>query len=177
MKAIKKSIAYFLVGGSAVLATSPQVMEFLGKWEGESQYVVYADKLAGGLPTVCKGITRYTSPYPLYVGDRWSPEKCKEVEEYVVYMTQEQLQKCIKVPVTQGMFDALTSHAHNFGWNKTCNSQSVKAINVGEYEKGCNLLAYKPDGTPNWSNVGDVFYRGLHNRRKEERELCLSSLN
>jgi len=33
--------------------------------------VVYADKLAGGLPTVCKGITKWASPYPVVVGERW----------------------------------------------------------------------------------------------------------
>jgi len=57
-----------IAAGALVLASAP-LLAFLGKWEGEGENVVYADRLARGLPTVCKGITRYTSPYPLIVGD------------------------------------------------------------------------------------------------------------
>lgn len=176
MKIIKKGIVYFLIAGSAVVGGSSFVMDFLGKWEGEAQYTVYADKLAGGLPTVCKGITRFTSPYPVIVGERWSPEKCEEVENSVVLETQKNLAQCIKVEVPQEVFDALTSHAHNFGWPSTCNSQTVKEINKGNYEKGCNLLSHKPNGSPNWSYIDGVFYRGLYNRRLDEEKLCLSGL-
>lgn len=176
MKLLKKSVAYLFVGGTAVLASSPFLMDFLGKWEGQGQYVVYADKLANGLPTVCKGITKHTSPYPVIVGERWSPEKCREVEEIVVYNTQIELQKCVKHPVPQEMWDMLTSHAHNFGWPKTCNSQSVMYINKGELKKGCELLSRRPGGSPNWSNAGGNFIQGLFNRRKAETTVCLSGL-
>lgn len=170
-------VTYLFVGGAAVLAASPALMDFLGRWEGQGQYVVYADKLAGGLPTVCKGITHYTSPYPVIIGERWSPEKCEEVERKVVLDTQMALRGCVTSPVPQGVFDALTSHAHNFGWPRTCASQSVAAINAGDIRKGCELLAYKPDGSPNWSHVGNRYVQGLHNRRKAERVLCLSALD
>ncbi|MGY1893648.1 lysozyme, partial [Pseudomonas sp. SDT291_1_S447] len=43
--------------GVIALASAPLVI-FLGTWEGRGQNTVYADKLASGLPTVCKGITR-----------------------------------------------------------------------------------------------------------------------
>ncbi|NYT76659.1 lysozyme [Alcaligenaceae bacterium] len=171
-----KIIAFFFVGGATLLAANPDLMRFLGVWEGEGQNIVYADKLAGGLPTVCKGITKYTSPYPVVVGERWSDAKCKEVETQVVIDTQRELQKCIKVAVPQRVWDALTSHAHNVGWPATCKSASVSAINAGDIERGCDLLAYKPNGTPNWSNVGNNFIQGLHNRRKAERIMCLSGL-
>lgn len=173
----KRLITYLFVGGASVLAASPMLMSFLERWEGGGQYVVYADKLAGGLPTVCKGITRYTSPYPVVLGERWSKEKCEEVERQVVLETQVQLQRCVTEAIPQGVFDALTSHAHNFGWPRTCASESVKVINAGDTARGCDLLAYKPDGTTNWSHVGTQFIQGLHNRRKAERELCLSALN
>lgn len=172
----KRLITFLFVGGAAVVASSPVLMSFLERWEGRNQYVVYADQLAGGLPTVCKGITRHTSPYPVVVGERWSKEKCDEVEQHVVLETQKSLQQCVEVAVPQSVFDALTTHAHNFGWPRTCASQSVRVINSGDFERGCDLLAYKPDGSPNWSNVGTQFIRGLHNRRKAERELCLTDL-
>lgn len=172
----KRIVTYLFVGGAAVVAASPTLMDFLGRWEGEGQNIVYADRLAGGLPTVCKGITRHTSQYPVVVGEYWPPEKCDAEETRITIETQKQLAKCVTYPVPQGVFDALTSHAHNFGWPSTCKSQSVAAINVGRLEEGCNLLAYKPDGSANWSNVGAQFIRGLFNRRKSERDLCLAAL-
>lgn len=172
---IRRLIAYLFVGGATVLAASPKLMDFLGRWEGV-EYVVYSDRLAGGLPTVCKGITRHVSPYPVVLGERWSPEKCREAEEYAMRGIQTGLQKCLHQRVPQSVFDALSSHAWNFGVGRTCASQSVAYINAGDITTGCNLLAYKPDGTPNWSNVGSQFVQGLHNRRKAERDLCLSEL-
>lgn len=172
----RRLVTYLFISGAAVMVGSPALMSFLGTWEGERQYTVYADKLAGGLPTVCKGITNYTSPYPVVLGDVWSAAKCEEVEFRVVEETQRALQKCIEYPVPQEVFDALTSHAHNFGWPSTCNSQTVKEINNGNIEKGCHLLSTKPDGSPNWSYAGGRYYQGLQNRRLGERDKCLSGL-
>lgn len=172
----KRIVTYLFVGGAAVVAASPALMDFLGRWEGR-EYVVYADKLAGGLPTVCKGITKYTSQYPVVVGERWSPEKCTAEEERITLETQINLQRCITHPVPQGVWDMLTSHAHNFGWPKTCGSQTVAAINAGRLEQGCDLLAIKPDGSPNWSHAGGLYVQGLQNRRQAERGECLAALN
>ena len=47
-----------ITGAVTLVLGSSTLMAFLGKWEGEGQNIVYADKLARGLPTVCKGITR-----------------------------------------------------------------------------------------------------------------------
>lgn len=173
----RRLIAFFFIGGATVLAGSPALMSFLERWEGRNQYVVYADKLAGGLPTVCKGITRHTSPYPVVVGERWSKAKCDEVERHVVLETQRALQKCVTAAVPQSVFDALTSHAHNFGWPSTCASQAVQTINRGDLKTGCDRLAYGPDGRPVWAYVGTKYIQGLHNRRKAERELCLSGIS
>lgn len=68
--------------------------------------------------------------------------------------------------VPQSVFDALTSHAHNFGWPKTCGSESVAAVNAGELGRGCDLLAYAPDGSSNWSCVGTRFIQGHHKYRQ-----------
>lgn len=171
-----KGILVLLASGTIGLA-SPSIMAFLGKWEGDGQYVVYEDKLAGGLPTVCKGITKWTSPYPVVVGERWSPEKCREVESKVVMDTQTKLAECItNQNVSQEVFEALTSHAHNFGVNRTCGSRAVRLINAGEISKGCDAIAHSETGNPVWSYAGGKYYRGLYNRRLDERKLCLSGL-
>jgi GH24 family phage-related lysozyme (muramidase) len=151
----------------------------LGTWEGDGQNTVYPDKLARGLPTVCKGITKHTSPYPVIVGDYWSEERCEEVERMVVEKGQLNLADCLSNPdVTQNTFDALSSHAHNFGVHATCASRAVGLINSGKVAAGCKALAMAPDGKPVWSYVTDAegnkqFIRGLYRRRLAEMELCL----
>ena len=168
-----------LTGGVALVLGSSTLMAFLGKWEGEGQNVVYADKLARGLPTVCKGIPRHTSPYPVVLGDYWSPARCAQVEHLVVSKGQLELADCLtNDKISQNTFDALTSHAHNFGAPNTCASRAVGLINAGQVAQGCRALAWSQDGkTPVWAFVTaasgkKVFVQGLHNRRLAEMELC-----
>lgn len=169
-----------LVVGGLVLG-SAALLAFLGRWEGESQYVVYADKLAGGLPTVCKGLTRHITDTPIVVGERWSPEKCQREEERAVIKVQFQLLKCFTRPPPQPVFDAATSHAWNFGVSATCGSSAMKAWNRGEWELGCRRIYISDDGRPVWSYVTryrngqaeKVFVQGLANRRQAEYRECV----
>lgn len=170
-----------IAAGTLVLA-STGLLAFLGLWEGEGQNRVYPDKLAGGLPTVCKGITRHTSPYPVVVGDYWSEERCAEVERMVVEKGQLKLADCISNDqITQNTFDALSSHGHNFGMPNTCASRAVGLINAGRVAEGCRALVWGADGRPVWAYVTDAqgrkaFVRGLHRRRLAEMKLCLEGL-
>lgn len=167
------------IAAGLIVLCSSGLTAFLGKWEGEGQNVVYADKLARGLPSVCKGITKHTSPYPVIVGDFWSDARCAEVEHLVISKGQLELADCItNQDVGQNPFDALTSHGHNVGNPNTCASRAVGLINAGRISEGCRALAYAPDGSPVWSyvtlaNGRKQFVQGLHNRRIAEMELCL----
>lgn len=175
---VATSAVALLIGSGALNMFSPQLQAFLGTWEGDGQNVVYADRLAGGLPTVCKGITRHTSPHPVVVGDFWSDERCAEVERLVVEHDQLRLADCLTNPaISQNTFDALSSHAHNFGVPTTCASRAVGLINAGDVAAGCKALAWAPSGKPVWAYVKDaqgkpVFVRGLHRRRLAEADWC-----
>jgi len=167
------------IAAGAIALCSSGLFMFLGTWEGNGQNVVYADKLARGLPTVCKGITRHTSPYPVVIGDYWSDTRCDQVEQIVIEKGQLQLADCItNQQVGQNTFDALSSHAHNFGVPSTCASRAVGLVNAGRIADGCKAIAWGPDGkTPVWAFVTDAqgrkqFVRGLHARRVAEAELC-----
>lgn len=179
MSAIKKG-ALALIAAGTIALFSPQLDKFLQIWEGSGQNTVYPDQLASGLPTVCAGITKHTSPYPVVVGDYWSDERCKEVERLVVEKTQLKLAHCITTTkITQGAFDALSSHAHNFGVANTCASRALGLINSGNLKAGCEALAHSHSGKPVWSYITladgtKKFIRGLYNRRLAERSLCLS---
>ena len=162
------------IAQGAIAIASAGLIAFLGTWEGNGQNEVYADKLARDIPTVCKGITRHTSPYPVVIGDYWSDAKCEEVERLVISKTQLTLSDCIKnESISQNTFDALSSHAHNFGVAQTCASRALGLINSGKIKEGCRALAYGPKGEPVWSYANGKFYRGLHRRRIAEMELCL----
>jgi GH24 family phage-related lysozyme (muramidase) len=171
-----------IAAGGIALCSSTLVL-FLGTWEGNGQNTVYADKLAQGLPTVCKGITRHTSPYPVVVGDYWSDARCNEVEQLVIRKGQLQLADCItNQQVGQNTFDALSSHGHNFGTPSTCASRAMGLINAGRIKDGCKALAWAPDSkTPVWAFITTaqgkkVFIPGLHARRLAEAALCAEGL-
>ena len=73
---------FILVAGVLLQAASPELMQHLTRWESGQKrvLVVYADKLARGIPTVCNGLTRHVTSTPIIVGEKWTDEKC-EAEE------------------------------------------------------------------------------------------------
>lgn len=169
------------LAGSLVLASAGAV-GILHKWEPdkskpEAHLYVYEDKLASGVLTVCRGLTNSTSPKKLIKGDKWTQEECNQNEEIVLSALQNKLALCFKVKPPQSVFDAATSHAWNFGVNKTCSSQSMVFWNKENYKVGCNLLARTPDGKPNWSFSDGKFVQGLQNRRLDEVQLCKKDLS
>ena len=169
------------LGGSLVLG-SAALLGFLGQWEGQGQHVVYADKLAGGLPTVCKGLTRHVTTTPIIVGQRWSAEKCQREETAALQRVQTALAQCFKVLPPQYVFDAASSHAWNFGHPSTCTSLAMASFNQGDWATGCRRLSMSVAGRPVWSfttrtdpKTGEkivTFVQGLANRRKAETSFC-----
>lgn len=172
-----------------LIVADPKLLDFLSLWEdgGKTIKVVYADKLAGGLPTACNGLTNFTSRKPVVVGEEWTEEECAAEKNYVVTGSQTRLIECFEIKPPQGVFNAFSSHGHNFGEGTTCESSSMKAWNAGYAETACRLLAFKPDGKPNWSSVKTGkrlpdgrpemrFVQGLQNRRIAEMQMCLGAL-
>lgn len=165
--------------GVPLVLAGASYLGFVSRWEADGQQAtrVYADRLARGEPTVCDGITNQTSPYPVVVGDVWSPERCAEVNRLVAERTQLRLLDCVHARIGQNTFDALSSHAHNVGVGNTCASRALGLINAGRLQEGCRALAFTPGGAPNWSYVtapdgSRRFVQGLHNRRQDEARLC-----
>lgn len=170
-----------LVAGGAVVAAalvfgSDPLMEHIEKWEtgGKPTLTVYADKLAGGLPTVCDGLTRHVTTTPIIVGETWSRAKCdRETKRAMYEKVQKPLAACLPADVPQSVFDALSSHAWNLGVARTCGSVAAQYVRMRDYETGCRRLAHSASGKPVWSTAGGRFVRGLLNRRLDEVKLCL----
>lgn len=170
------------VGGAAagLVLASAALMGFIGKWESGPERVltVYADKLAGGLPTVCHGLTRHVTTTPIIVGERWTNEKCEAEEKAaMIRHVQIPLRQCLRHDPPQSVFDALSSHGWNFGVARTCGSVAAQYVRRGDYRTACERIARNASGAPVWSSAGGVFLRGLFNRRLDERSLCLRDVD
>ena len=163
-----------LVFGSAALVAMIALFEGGMKKDGSS--VVYADKLAGGLPTVCGGLTRHVTTTPIIVGERWSGEKCRAEMSKALATVQAQLIKCFRTEPPQSVFDAATSMAWNVGVPSVCGSVSMQYWKAGAWELGCERMSVTASGKPNWSYVGGTFVRGLANRRVKETKHCKGDL-
>lgn len=175
------------LAGSLVIAGAG-LMHFMGGWEGRAEYRVYADKLAGGLPTVCRGLTRHVTKTPIIVGEVWSPEKCEREEAAAVERVQIQLAACFTRLPPQGVFDMASSHAWNNGAPNTCTSIAMREWNAGRWEVGCERMSRAQDGSYVWSytRTGRMlpngkpemkFVQGLANRRADETRVCLEGLS
>ena len=154
----RKAVALGVTTASVALAS------FVAHWEGDRR-TAYADKLAYGVPSVCNG---HTGP-DVRVGDVWSKEQCDAVLQKNIEKHSTGLLKCVKVPLNQNQFDALSSWAFNVGVGAACGSTLVKLLNQGLYAQACQQL-------PKWSRAGGKEVRGLLNRRNAEMALCLKPM-
>lgn len=177
--------------GPGLMLGTVIVALFVSSWEGgksvDGSSVAYADKLARGLPTVCGGLTRYSTTTPIIVGERWPATKCIAEEQAALAQTQLAIEKCFKLRPPQSVFDAATSHAWNVGVPSTCGSSAMRAWGNGEWALGCRRLSFSDGGKPVWSYVrtGKLlsdgkpefkFVQGLANRRKAETAMCLEGV-
>lgn len=154
--------------GSVALAVS------MGVWEGKNQLTVYADKLAYGIATVCKGHTgKDLSGVILKVGTPYTSEECERIDRFNAVKYSSAILYCVKVDMTQAMLDSLSLFAVNVGISGACGSRAVRLINAGRAGDGCRAIATNQYGQPAWSMAGGRYVQGLQNRRLYERDWCL----
>lgn len=159
----------------AVLAAalvSPVALVTLERLEG-NVLAVYADHLAEGLPTFCAGRTDRNS----IVGTKLTSDQCQAINKLTLIEYGYSVLECTNWNnLDSDRLIGLTLFAVNVGKSGACKSEAVKAINSGKIAEGCDLIAKKPDGRPNWSNAGGKYVQGIQNRRLAERELCRNGL-
>ena len=185
---IMPKVVWVAALGGFVTLLSPDLVAHLQKWESGPQraLIVYADKLAGGLPTVCNGLTRHVTRTPIVVGERWAPEKCVVEEANALERVQRDLLACFKRLPPPSVLDMGSSHAWNFGAQATCGSGAMAAWNRGEWERGCQRISRGDDGRMVWSFTSHIdpatgkkvftFVQGLANRRADEATKCAGGL-
>lgn len=156
----------------AAALTSPLAYTTLDRLEG-NVLQVYADHLANGLPTFCAGRTDDGA----IVGTKLTSDQCREINKLTLIEYGTAVLECTNWAILNAeRLIGLTMFAINVGAQAACRSQAFRAINSGRVAEGCNLLARKPDGSPNWSNASGRYVQGLQNRRQAERKLCVTGL-
>lgn len=78
--------------------------------------------------------------------------------------------RCVKVPLSQGEYDAYTSFAFNVGGNAFCASTLVKKLNAGDYQGACAELK-------RWVYVDGEVVQGQVKRRNREFQMCTSKFD
>ena len=117
-----------------------------------------------GYPTIGYGhLVRKGEVWP----ERISEEEATELLRKDIGHAELAVQRLIRVPLTDGQFDALVSFTFNLGSGALQRSTMRRKINRGEYIRGANELR-------RWVYAGGRKLRGLVRRREAERLVYLS---
>ena len=137
----------------------------VGAWEG-MRLVAYPDKLAYGIPTVCFGETRGVK-----LGDRYTVEECKTMLGDGLVEFEAGMRRCLKNPdaIPDKPYVAFLSLSYNIGTGAFCRSTLVRKVNAGDLRGACDAIL-------SWNRAGGKVVKGLVNRRKEERKICLEGV-
>ena len=134
---------------------------------GIANFEGFSDKayipVAGDVPTVGFGSTEGVK-----MGDTITVPKAIERLYRDTEKAESAIGRCVKVPLSQGEFDAFTSFAFNVGTEAFCSSTLVKKLNSGDYEGACQELK-------RWIYVDGRRVQGLVNRREAEYRLCMGA--
>lgn len=126
----------------------------------------YSDKayipVPGDVPTIGFGTTEGVKE-----GDTITPPKALQRALTDITKFEGALRQCVKVPLSQGEYDAFVSLSYNIGSGAFCNSTLVKKLNASDYTGACNEIL-------RWDKFQGKPLRGLTIRRQQEYKLCLS---
>ncbi|WP_414832178.1 lysozyme [Afifella sp. YEN Y35] len=136
---------------------------FVGGWEGKRN-VAYRDIV--GVPTICFGETRGVK-----MGDTATDAECATMLGDGLVEFEAGMRSCLRDPdaIPDESYVAFLSAAYNIGQRAFCRSSMARRWNAGDLRGACDALLM-------WNKAGGRVIRGLVNRRKAERELCLEGL-
>jgi lysozyme len=133
-------------------------LELLKKSEG-FRARVYMD--AAGVPTVGYG---HRLLHPDSFKDGISEAEANDILTSDVRHAMQAMERLVKVPLTQGQYDALVDFTFNLGAGRLAGSTLLKLLNKRRYEQAAAELLL-------WDHAGAVELKALHERRKAEYEL------
>jgi lysozyme len=144
---------------AATLVISGAGLAGITQYEG-TEHTVYLDPVA--IPTVCVGHTSTVTAAD--VGKTYSDEQCALLLKQDTRVAQRAVGRLVKVPVSQGQYDALVSFTFNLGEGNLAKSTLLRKLNAGD----CRGAAAE---FPRWNKAGGRVLKGLVKRRAWERSI------
>lgn len=111
------------------------------------------------IPTIGYGTTAGVK-----MGDTITKERAEDLLRADVKRFEDQVLRLVKVPLTQGQFDALVSFTYNLGAANLGNSTLLRLLNAGDYKGAAAQF-------DRWTKAGGKELPGLVKRRAAERAL------
>lgn len=146
---------------------------------------ISAAALAGATTLVANWEGLYTDPYRDIVGvwtvcygetaadgvamRRYTPQECKEMLPKSLVKYDDGIRKCLSRELPDGMRVAFLSASYNIGISAFCRSSMARLANEGDLRGACDALLA-------WDKAGGKTVKGLHNRRLDERRVCLKGI-
>lgn len=135
---------------------SQQGLDLIKSFEGLR---LSAYKCPADVWTIGYGTTAGVKP-----GQTITKERAEELLREDVKRFEDQVLRLVKVPLTQGQFDALVSFVYNLGAGNLSNSTLLRLLNEGDYA-GAGAQFER------WTKAGGKVLAGLVRRRAAERAL------
>lgn len=93
-------------------------------------------------------------------------EQAEKLFAMDIQIHENNINKLVKVPLTQGQFDALVSFEFNIGYGAFKDSTLLRLLNAGKYRESAEQFT-------RWVYSGGKISAGLQKRREEEKRLFL----
>jgi lysozyme len=119
----------------------------------------------GGRLTIGYGHTSDAGPPVVRVGDRITHETALEILASDLEPVERQVEALVKVPLTQGQFDALVSFTFNCGCGALASSTLLRRVNAGASDAAIEQALGM------WNKAQGRRLAGLVRRRAAEAEL------
>lgn len=120
-----------------------------------------------GIWTIGYGWTHPVDGISIDNGMMITSDKAENLLRVGIQKYEQNINRYVKVPLTQNQFDALVSFAYNLGSQALNQSTLLKLLNAGNTQGAAEEFL-------RWNKAGGRVLPGLTRRREAERELFLS---
>jgi lysozyme len=143
---------------AALVAAAALVMPLEGR-----RHTPYLD--TGGILTVCDG---HTGP-DIDPGRTYTDPECDALLRQDLAVAEKAVDRAIRTPLPIKTKAAIISFTYNVGGENLRKSTLARLANAGDLQGACRQMS-------RWVYVKGLHVKGLANRRKSERALCLEGL-